>query len=219
MQHTILIPQIIKTTQSRFDYEQFWKLLFLKGRDVYGHRFSLHEEDVSVIIKLLIYFLKDEDQAKLYQLDLCKGIMLTGPVGCGKTTLMNLMRYFLPAHHRYTIKPCREIAIEFAKEGYEALIRHTRKSFNTYTNLPFTTCFDDLGLEPPVQHYGNSSNTMSEILLSRYDHFMLNSMLTHITTNLSATEIEERYGLRVRSRLREMLNLISFSADAKDKRL
>lgn len=219
MQHTILIPALIKTTQSHFDYEQFWKLLFLKGRDVYGHRFALHEEDASVILKLLIYCLKDEDQAKQHQLDLCKGIMLIGPVGCGKTTLMNLLRYFLPAHHRFTTKPCRDVATEFARDGYEALIRYTKKSFNNYTNLPFTICFDDLGLEPSVQHYGNTSNTMSEILLSRYDYFMLNSMLTHITTNLSATEIEERYGLRVRSRLREMLNLISFSADAKDKRL
>lgn len=216
---TITIPQLIQQTQSHCNYSDFWKLLFLKGRDVYGHRFSLHEEDAPVILKLLIYFLKDKDQALQQQLDLCKGVMLTGPVGCGKTTLMNLMRYFLPAHHRYAIKPCRDVATEFARDGYEALIRYTRKSFNSYTNLPFTVCFDDLGLEPAVQHFGNASNTMAEILLSRYDHFMLSSMLTHITTNLSASEIEEHYGQRVRSRLREMLNLISFTADAKDKRL
>ena len=43
-------------------------------------------------------------------------------------------------------------------------------------------------------------------------------MITHITTNLSANDIEIAYGKRVRSRLREMLNLINFENEANDKR-
>ncbi|MDT8347935.1 MAG: ATPase, partial [Flavobacteriaceae bacterium] len=41
---------------------------------------------------------------------------------------------------------------------------------------------------------------------------------THITTNLNAEELEARYGSRVRSRLREMFNLISFDKASVDKR-
>ncbi|RZK00116.1 MAG: ATPase, partial [Flavobacterium sp.] len=41
---------------------------------------------------------------------------------------------------------------------------------------------------------------------------------THITSNLSASEIETHYGLRVRSRLREMVNLISYDKTTNDKR-
>ncbi|KKL94503.1 hypothetical protein LCGC14_1864050, partial [marine sediment metagenome] len=37
-------------------------------------------------------------------------------------------------------------------------------------------------------------------------------------TNLNANELEDRYGKRVRSRMREMFNLIAFKKDAKDKR-
>jgi DNA replication protein DnaC len=59
---------------------------------------------------------------------------------------------------------------------------------------------------------------MAEILLSRYDLFISKKLLTHITTNLSATEIETHYGNRVRSRLREMVNLIAFEKTAQDKR-
>ena len=59
---------------------------------------------------------------------------------------------------------------------------------------------------------------MAEILLSRYDLFTTHNMLTHLTTNLSATEIEEYYGNRVRSRMREMFNLIVFANGIKDKR-
>jgi len=60
---------------------------------------------------------------------------------------------------------------------------------------------------------------MAEILLSRYDLFVSRQMQTHLTTNLSSSEIEELYGTRVRSRLREMFNLIAFSESAKDKRI
>ena len=63
---------------------------------------------------------------------------------------------------------------------------------------------------------------MGEILLSRYD--LLNHLepgkrvKTHITTNLNAEELEKRYGTRVRSRLREMMNVIAFDNNSIDKR-
>jgi hypothetical protein len=60
---------------------------------------------------------------------------------------------------------------------------------------------------------------LAEILLSRYDLFISRHMLTHLTTNLNSSEIEEIYGTRVRSRLREQFNLIAFSESAKDKRV
>lgn len=59
---------------------------------------------------------------------------------------------------------------------------------------------------------------MAEILTSRYEHFIENNAITHITTNLSASEIEKAYGNRVRSRLRQMFNLIAFDSNTKDKR-
>jgi hypothetical protein len=59
---------------------------------------------------------------------------------------------------------------------------------------------------------------MGEILLTRYDIFISQDMITHITTNLSASEIENAYGSRVRSRMREIFNLISFGQATQDKR-
>ena len=60
---------------------------------------------------------------------------------------------------------------------------------------------------------------MAEILLSRYDLFVSKGMLTHATTNLSASELEERYGNRVRSRMREMFNLVAVDKNSGDKRV
>lgn len=79
-------------------------------------------------------------------------------------------------------------------------------------------CFDDLGTEQQIKHFGNDCNVMAEILITRYEEFIANGSITHITTNLSASEIEKAYGNRVRSRLRQMFNLIAFDKEAKDKR-
>ncbi|MDA3943267.1 MAG: hypothetical protein PF694_06975 [Bacteroidetes bacterium] len=57
---------------------------------------------------------------------------------------------------------------------------------------------------------------MAEILLSRYDNLPFNQ--THITTNLNADAIEQTYGSRLRSRMREMFNLIHFPSHAPDRR-
>ena len=69
-----------------------------------------------------------------------------------------------------------------------------------------------------MKYYGNDANIMAEILLSRYDLFIRQGMLTHATTNLSASELEAIYGNRLRSRMREMFNLIAYDKDSKDKR-
>jgi hypothetical protein len=89
-------------------------------------------------------------------------------------------------------------------------------SFNN--SHPKIYCFDDLGAEQSLKYYGNECNVMSEILLSRYDLFISQRMITHITTNLSASELEEIYGNRVRSRFRETVNLVAFCERARDKR-
>jgi DNA replication protein DnaC len=59
---------------------------------------------------------------------------------------------------------------------------------------------------------------MAEILLNRYDQFISIGMLTHITSNLSSKEIENFYGNRVRSRMREMFNVVGFGGGVGDKR-
>ena len=56
---------------------------------------------------------------------------------------------------------------------------------------------------------------MDEILITRYGHIIENNSITHITTNLSASEIENVYGNRLRSRMRNMFNLVSFESNFK----
>ena len=111
--------------------------------------------------------------------------------------------------------PCRNIVFGFNNLGYKIIEDYA-------DNKPY--CFDDLGVEPIGRHYGKDCNVMGEILITRYE-ITMNQKLSyraqsrcHITTNLNSNEIESRYGERVRSRMREQFNLISFSANSTDKR-
>ncbi len=183
---------------------------------MFGQHFHILEEDHETIKKLLCYFLKDETMLRHYKINPSKGILLTGPIGAGKSTLINLMRFYEQANTRFAIKSCREVSFDFIKDGYETIHRYSRHSINQHNLV--TWCFDDLGTENNLKYFGNECNVMAEVLLNRYDLFVSRKLLTHLTTNLSASEIEEMYGNRVRSRFREMFNLIAFDKQTKDKR-
>lgn len=207
---------VVKDNFRTYNLEQCFRYLEQQGKQTYGKSFKIYEEDKPVICRLLIYAIRDKENSLKLGLDLNKGIILSGPVGCGKTSIMHLIKPFVPLKYDYRIKSTREVSFEFAKHGYEALNLYTQKAANQSRLTGY--CFDDLGAEQQIKHFGNDCNVMAEILINRYENFIENRSVTHITTNLSATEIDNVYGNRVRSRLRSMVNLISFDRNSKDKR-
>jgi energy-coupling factor transporter ATP-binding protein EcfA2 len=202
--------------EQKYSYPEIITWLQTKGQDLYDQNFQIQEIDHPIIFKLIAYFLKDEATCFQFNIELQKGILLTGPIGCGKTSLMNLMKYLTPTEHKFHIKPCREISFEFIQDGYSIIHKYSKGRL--YESDPKIFCFDDLGLENNLKYYGNECNVMGEILLSRYDIFISKNIPTHITTNLSASEIEAQYGNRVRSRMRSMFNLIAYDKSTPDKR-
>jgi len=199
----------LKGDQILYDFEKIRIYLNAKGKLLFGENFKLWDEDREILFKLCNYFIKDEANCKRLDIDINKGILLLGPVGCGKTSLMKLLRHIVPSQKPYKIIPSRNIVFGFNHVGY--------KTIEDYGNTSFF-CFDDLGVEPIGRHYGKDCNVMGEVLLSRYDLFLEYHVKTHATTNLNAQEMEERYGNRVRSRMRELFNLVAYDTAAKDKR-
>jgi energy-coupling factor transporter ATP-binding protein EcfA2 len=205
---------------ARYSFTEVLSYLETTGKAFFGDHFKIHSQDHPTIEKLLVYFFADKKRAEELNINLKKGVMLTGPVGCGKTTLMTLMRFFLHPRDQYIMKPCRDVTFEFVEEGFQILNKYSKASFHTIEGELYSKayCFDDLGLENNLRHFGNECNIMAEILFSRYDLFISKGMQTHITTNLNSSEIEGIYNIRLRSRLREMMNLISFEKNSIDKR-
>ena len=205
-----MVPFKIQDNYRCFDFKECLAFLYNQGQMKYGKHFRIKKEDYEIIYKLLVYAIRDKENCEIHKVDLDKGILLLGPVGCGKTSLMTLIKPFFQNEFHYRIKPSREISFEFINEGYPTILKYG-KSTNVF-------CFDDLGVEKSLKHFGNDCNTMAEILLSRYDNFIQSGIPTHATTNLNAEELEKLYGNRVRSRLREMFNLVSFPQSNEDKR-
>ena len=206
----------IKGNTVHYDFEKIKTYLNIKGHLLFGKNFKIYKEDEPLLFKLCNYFIQDHYSCAQMGIDTNKGLLLSGPVGCGKTSLMKLLLHLAPHKTSYEIIPTRNIVFNFNAKGYDVL-----EKYNQNQNY----CFDDLGVEPTGSHYAKECNVMGEILLSRYDLFINNSLvversrsITHITTNLNAQEIEKRYGNRVRSRMRAMFNLISFDECSIDKR-
>ncbi|WP_217447547.1 ATPase [Maribellus comscasis] len=157
-----------------FDFSSCRKWLEEVGRQQYGEHFRLNPEDYGVIYSLIVYAIEDKTESEKRNLDMKKGILLAGPIGCGKSTLMALIKYFFQSGKQYQVKSTRDITFEFENEGYKVINRYSKNPLNlSYTNpVPSIFCFDDLGVEQPQKHFGNECNVMGEILLSRYDLFV-----------------------------------------------
>ena len=204
----------------RFNFSDCRDWMEDQGKKIFGTRFFIDPNDHPLIHDLLIYAIGDKDTAQKMKIDLNKGILLAGPVGCGKTSIMMLIRYFFPAGKKYRIRSTRKISFEFESEGFKVITRYASDSEVKQRRTESSAyCFDDLGIEQPQRYFGKECDVMGEILLSRYDLFVADKIMTHITTNLSASEIEERYGNRVRSRMRAMFNLFAFKKTSIDKRM
>lgn len=167
------------------------------------------------VTELLSQYFTDDKRFEDAGYSFGKGILLVGSVGVGKTTQMQL--FSRNPVSSFIIYPCRKIAQDYAEAGSETIDLYTDhlnpSSDNPFRQDMFGICFDDLGTERSKKNYGNELNVMEEILLSRYEVRKALPRMTHITTNLSADMIEEKYGERVRSRVREMFNVILFEGD------
>ncbi|HPF97728.1 MAG: ATPase, partial [Mangrovimonas sp.] len=148
----------LKDNCIQYDFKSILIYLDAKGKLLFGKNFKIYEEDEVVLYKLCIYFIRDFDACAKLNIDPNKGILLSGPVGCGKTSLMKLLRHIVPHQKSYELIPARNITFAFNNIGY--------KTIQEYGNSNFY-CFDDLGVETTGRHFGKDCNVMGEILLSR----------------------------------------------------
>jgi len=208
---------MIRITTSLFDYKQIVPMLAEKGRELFGQHFKIYPEDLKTIIPIIAWMLRDEEVARQFDIDLHKGIFLGGPVGSGKTRIMQLMRHIVPGPMDYEIRHCDRISAEYTQKGPAMLYNYIGGENDDKYNHRIW-CFDDLGSEDIAHHYRSNCQVMKKILSGRYELFTQYGTVTHVTSSLTSITIEQKYGTEVRSRMREMFNRIRFDKNGKDKR-
>jgi hypothetical protein len=192
--------------------------------------FVLDDTNRAIFNALSLYFTQDPRFEQLSQeggqfegsnFSLRKGIALFGPVGCGKTTLLRL--FTSNPRESFTVTPCTIVANNYKNEGDTYFDYYTSRASvygSAFRHSTGGRCFDDLGVEPiPVSYYSNKRNMMADVLERRYALGSGACGLTHLTTNLSSDQIDELYGQRIRSRMRELFNAIYFDPHTPDRRI
>ena len=116
----------------------------------------------------------------------------------------------------YLMIKCSEVVNQFCISGRAGLLKHTR-CYDPYRDSLIGKCFDDLGVEDIGFHFSDKCDTMLNTILELYDNARGHYNLIHITSNLLPKQIEERYGPRLASRLKEMFNVITLLGDDRRK--
>jgi len=174
-----------------------------------------------IVKRICCYFANDTRFEGYEGMSLQKGLLLVGGVGIGKSTLMRVFQK--NARQSFKIHSCRDVEADFSVDGDDALREYSGNVKIAVNSDPFGHkeigyCFDDLGTEDQSKHYGRVKNVMQSVILNRYDNANLEFVSTHITTNLTASQIRERYDGRAIDRMREMFNIIDFPTTEKSRR-
>ena len=186
-----------------------------------GKKLIIDEYSKPIIDMLCLYFSNDprfEDLNDNYSLN--KGLFLQGNVGTGKSSFLKIFQQ--NQKHGFRFISCPSIANEFKKGGVEKIEKFGKLALNQNKQMHFGQekigwLFDDLGFETQAKNYGNTANVMVDIIQTIYNNSEMNGKV-HLTTNLTADDIDEAYGRRIRSRMKEMFNVICYDVHTPDRR-
>jgi DNA replication protein DnaC len=164
------------------------------------HNQFIEDSNQQKYFKALSYFLSGDPLLE-HELGYSskKGLMILGESGLGKTETLKAVK-------ANPLKTLRMVSmIEVAA--------HVRETGSCDLPLDRIIVLDDVGCEPvPIKYYGTDIRWFADFIEQRYISQETFSNLI-ITTNYGGDQIQELYGYRVRSRLREMFNVIELKGN------
>lgn len=184
-----------KQLKEVWNANQFYKLIKWTSEIEFGKSLIVNDDTMS-IIKPLCYFLSGDKRFETelnYSLD--KGICFRGISGLGKTHIVKCASN--NELHPILVVSMLEIASEIKDEGEYNLPQGYSKFY-----------LDDVGSEEHIQnHYGTKINWFKNFIETFYLRSQQYNRLI-VSTNNTASQIEDKYGFRVRSRFKDMFNVI-----------
>lgn len=166
------------------------------SQNEYGKKLVVNSDNREFITALCYFISRDEKFETDLKFSLNKGLLIRGISGIGKTHLVKCLE-------ANELNPILVLSmLDIAEEIKE------RGEYQIKSNNHKIVYLDDVGSEEAViNHYGTKINFFKTFIESVY---LRAKSFNHLifSTNNSFDEIEERYGFRVRSRLKDMFNVI-----------
>jgi hypothetical protein len=162
-----------------------------------------------------LHLISNPDNWEALSLDKNKGLLLIGNIGVGKTyTVKKLSQSNKKGYGSYNQPTMFYMQGDVAYPIYESDITSAGiSSMTTTKGLAILSMFkqhdlylDDIGSEKDlVSSYGEKFNPIQELLSIRY---LSPQYKNYMTSNLTLDELQNKYGERVISRIKEMCNVV-----------
>jgi DNA replication protein DnaC len=209
----------------------FWKYARKRSQKELKEEFIVDDENKATVAAFVAYFTGNKEAMSQHNVDYRKGIIIFGNPGSGKSILFRILRDCLESDkvvqveerevkerqffQKTSFLTCEHMAKLYMAKGEVELHKFGQKAvvnINGDTHCHHA-CFDDLGAEEVRNNYGNIKEVMVDLINERYDLFLQYGLKTHFTTNLNPDQIEKRYSTRVRSRLKQMCNVLALGTN------
>lgn len=221
----------IVNAQAAWTYDELKAEIILRAKQE-PFDFVIDEHNERVIHLLCLYFTNDErfnDEEVTYpngekrKLSLKKGIgLISAKKGTGKTILMKLFQQ--NKRIPYLQIETKDVASMYKKDGERAIeihsdLLHVPPTPTFFYHSRIGICFGDLGNEIPKGNWGDKSDVMADVLYKIYNKGQQTGDFScfHFTSNLSGGDFEQRYGDRIKDRLREIFNVIILGGESRRK--
>lgn len=184
--------ELIKTWTAK----NIFSLMKWTSENVYEKTLIVNESNKKFITAICFFLSRDIRFETELGFSLKKGLMIRGISGLGKT-------FTVACVEKNELNPIQilsmiEIADKIKSEGeYEIRMGENKIIY-----------LDDVGTEEPtINHYGTKINYFKNFIETVY---LRSKIFNHIiiSTNNTFSEIEEKYGFRVRSRMKDMFNIV-----------
>lgn len=179
---------------NRCNAKYFYNLMAWTSENSYGKKLILHDDNTPLIKAICFFFSNDVRFETELGFSLKKGLMIRGVSGLGKTYLFRCVE-------NNDIKPIEIFSmIDITEKVKEDGVFEISTLKCIY--------LDDVGTEEPmVNHFGTKLTWFKNFIEIYYlKNKPFNRLI--ISTNNNFDEIENKYGFRVRSRIKDMFNII-----------
>lgn len=183
--------------RQKYTAKFMFKLMQWTSEKVYGKPLIVNE-DTKKLITAVCFFLSNDGRFETeLGFSFQKGLLIRGISGLGKTHILKCVEK--NELNPILILSMIEITDEIKSEGeYEIKLNGNKLIY-----------LDDVGTEEhTVNHFGTKINFFKNFIESYYLRNKIYNKLI-ISTNNNFAEIEQKYGFRVRSRMKDMFNVIN----------